>query len=572
MSSGVYDCGTGTPLRGATGALDLCSCDWVSGVAPPTLREVQDAHPGRFIEGVPNAVRTQATVSDPGGAPSFMPSPNERWQRFMELAGAWHPLPGYLQKPGTLVLIDDRDSSPGDWTRDALGINQNGQATRPYPGPGEPGAHALGLARAALELACGFPSDPQCPVRIEAVNAFTRPSPEPQGDAVSVAEAIERAVDLYWNPSGFLVLNISLGMEGGLVVGTSAHSRLLGALAYARCHGAVIVAASGNNNHQRVLTPQPEDLLPAGQNAVHQGMGGSVGMCGDFVGWSHPHALFPADTKVLVAAGLKMNGEPLYISRLEAGATIGMIAEDAVPNFGTPGQPLHPVALTGTSVASLTLSAGIAALASFLNTSLDPLSEALILTTESNVLQFGQDAHIFGVEVYGASVDALLGWGGLTAALPQGPKSPVSAAGAPNLPPSQTVVASPLSVTCLIGNEPVGEAAAPSACAVYDAIDHHVELLPQPPPENCGYCAINAALNSVDLYEGGTAPAQRTLELSDGNGLPALVPVTLAPSAQGVSVDLSNLSRPFTSGRILYELSVGGTTVTVAEELRVNTN
>ena len=167
-----------------------------------------------------------------------------------------------------------------------------------------------------------------------------------------LAEALYLEVEA-WREEPFerpLVINLSLGWDGDLFGGLEESVSMMSpavqavyqALEYAACKGAVVVAAAGNYDALRGVTPGP--LLPAA--------------------WERrPRSCQTAGSRyqplVFAAAGIRADGTPLPNARPLSSPPLAAYADHATVSAGS-GQAT--AVLTGSSVASVVVASSAAAL------------------------------------------------------------------------------------------------------------------------------------------------------------------------------------------------------------------
>ncbi|MBL4685626.1 MAG: S8/S53 family peptidase [Nannocystaceae bacterium] len=235
--------------------------------------------------------------------------------------------------------------------------------TEPLGGIQGPSSHGRGMRRLIEKIVCpegkvgcavttlpivGIPRFPNGTVDFDGGGHVAAPS----DPAVGIVEAVSR-----WraanasNPTdpSRLVINLSFGVSGGLqsAIGAASENMMVDSLAYARCSGAVVVAAAGNERgHGDSGAAWPAILETVNRPTPSE--------CTTRFGVSSPAD--PGSYRPLVNAvgALALNGglSPITI-------------DDSVPRLVAPGTlvptPAPYETLTGTSVATAEV-AGIAAL------------------------------------------------------------------------------------------------------------------------------------------------------------------------------------------------------------------
>lgn len=235
--------------------------------------------------------------------------------------------------------------------------------TEPLGGIQGPSSHGRGMRRLIEKIVCpegkagcaamtlpivGIPRFPDGTVDFAGGGHVAAPS----DPAVGIVEAVSR-----WraantsNPTdpSRLVINLSFGVSGGLqsTIGAASENMMMDSLAYARCSGAVVVAAAGNERgHGDSGAAWPAILETVNRPTTSE--------CTTRFGVSTPAD--PGSYRPLVNA--------VGALALDAGLS-PITIDDSVPRLVAPGTlvptPAPYETLTGTSVASAEV-AGIAAL------------------------------------------------------------------------------------------------------------------------------------------------------------------------------------------------------------------
>ena len=560
--------------RCRAGTDSFCVYQWVSpsGAPPPSPDEVglgaADLEPLSFslqVQADVDRLETDAS-NDLAG-----------WYRetFLAEVGSWTEGMPVQNTPVTVVLLDDGQSPGhgGDWVRAA--------ASR-WPPPDRMGAHMLGVARTIEELACpnaGRGSGLTCMVSVESELAFLdQPElPYGRGDAASLVAALHRALDRFGPLPGYLVINISLGIDQSFVPPGSAAERILHhALGRARCEGAVVVAALGNSHGEISSGAHGRATIPAA--------GGPVGACNAYISEDFEGATLTAsDGRVIRAAGAKASGLPLAISRadLPQRTYLATMAEHATPDFAALGAPPeYFVSLTGTSVSSAALSATIAALLSTDTLRGELVSAARLAQLEASMRgSSASPTTLFSVEK--VRVHAALARELDRRGLPHG-----VALAVPSVGPVET----PESVVRRIPNRHRMEAAPMTFCGTFHhvsswtqdlgpgqescdpgvPIDLSLSLVPQPTGNTCASCGGTKVSQELFLFESTTSTqTERFVEIGDGT-VYVRSELTHTPSLSGVVVDASTLFSAadtagvstVTHGRVIYRDSETGSTTT----------
>ena len=233
----------------------------------------------------------------------------------------------------------------------------------------------LNMARALLcnggDCAADVTSRLAMPFRLQSLGTGNRVVRDllDGGEFGSVAEAargLQREV-AFWsllNHDNRLVLNLSLGWDpvfgGGEAMITDmplAVRAVYRAIVDARCRGALVVAAAGNDPGG---PPVSGPLYPA---AWERRPAPGLTECGAALGYLPWSSYFPPSTStyaplVYAASGVQVDGNPLVNQRAGAGAPLAAFADHAVAEGATPGSPT--AVLTGSSVATLVVSSAAA--------------------------------------------------------------------------------------------------------------------------------------------------------------------------------------------------------------------
>ncbi|AUX45865.1 uncharacterized protein SOCE26_073610 [Sorangium cellulosum] len=244
-------------------------------------------------------------------------------------------------------------------------------------------SHGYTMGWIAREMACGAPPSetPGCSAEIRTYLALPRVTNESATEAGGyfgtpgdLAEAVDRAVEGWKQsppPRPRLVINLSLGWQpeigrqsGGVDInGAAAPAQsVLDALRRAACHGALIVAAAGNEPGNP--SSRPGATYPAAWQGVAAprrsecerefGMLVSEPLASE----GNPPGVVPEPSLVVAVGGTNYLGDPMVVTRL---GSVGRLVAPAL--HGAAGDAVDPPipALTGTSVSAAVLS-GVAAL------------------------------------------------------------------------------------------------------------------------------------------------------------------------------------------------------------------
>lgn len=184
------------------------------------------------------------------------------------------------------------------------------------------------------------------------------------GSVAELARGVQREVARWagLNPDRSLILNLSLGWDPAFGGGEAtvpamplAVRAAYASLADARCRGALVVAAAGNDPGGRI-TRGP--IYPA---AWEQRAAPDLGACTAALGSAPPARLFPTTGPayrplVYAVSGIQADGEQLANRRPGAGAALVAYADHGT----APGASGPTAVLTGSSVATLIASAAAA--------------------------------------------------------------------------------------------------------------------------------------------------------------------------------------------------------------------
>ncbi|WP_438023406.1 S8/S53 family peptidase [Sorangium sp. So ce233] len=269
-------------------------------------------------------------------------------------------------------------------------------------------SHGYTMGWIAREMACGAPEGgappPKCAAEISTHLALPRTSNESTSDAggyfgtpAELAVAIDDAVKQWklnpW-PRPRLVINLSLGWQpeldrssGGVdAAGAAAPAQaVLEALRNASCHGALIVAAAGNEPGGEAV--QPGATFPAAWQDAHAPTKHECTAYFD-VDDGEPLASegtdeVPPPSLVIAVGGTNYLGAPMAVTR--PGSVSRLVAPALHGAAGDVAGP-HVPALTGTSVSAAVLS-GAAALVWGHRPDLDPTEVIALLYSSAIPIQ-----------------------------------------------------------------------------------------------------------------------------------------------------------------------------------------
>jgi hypothetical protein len=364
--SALFGSGAPAPLN------RFCAYEWTGEGAPPAGRPpLTGGDPGDWLEADCRVAAAQSPSVD-----VVWPDLLDAWQRQID---AVDPLPGASALLARVrIAVADSATNIYDLGRPSYGLYDHGRT--------------VGLT--ARHLACPTGGGP-CVGDVSSHLALPRTDDGHAHPALGgfygyqseVALAVYHAIDDWqaFNATAApadrqdrLVLNLSLGWAPpfGGPIATSPESDLrpavlavYQAITWARCNGALVVAAAGNSGFGP--SPAGGPLFPAGWERRGAPTAAECNTYGGVVVQQGRPAFSPGDEVydplVTAAAGLDDTDAPLFNSRPGSATRLAapayfVVAEDFDPdNTGVPGPPQPTPAFTGSSMAAAGLSGAVAA-------------------------------------------------------------------------------------------------------------------------------------------------------------------------------------------------------------------